>query len=147
MKVEGTYHVEADPQHVWEGLMSPDLLARCIPGCQQLEQTGDGAYAVKLKAGIGAVSGTYTGTVRIYDIDEPHSFRMSGEGKRAGSSASGSGLITLTPEGGGTRLDVEGEAKVTGLIARVGQRLIGSASRVLMDQFFNAAKSALESED
>ena len=147
MKVEGTYHVEADPQRVWEGLMSPDLLARCIPGCQKLEQTGDGAYAVKLKAGIGAVSGTYTGTVRISDIDEPRSFRMSGEGKRAGSSASGTGLITLTPENDGTRLDVEGEAKVTGLIARVGQRLIGSASRVLMDQFFNAAKSALESED
>ncbi len=147
MKVEGTYHVDADPQHVWKGLMSPGLLARCIPGCQQMEQTGEGSYAVKLKAGIGAVSGTYTGTVRIYDIDEPHSFRMSGEGKRAGSSASGTGLITLTPENGGTRLDVEGEAKVTGLIARVGQRLIGSASRVLMDQFFNAAKSALESED
>ena len=147
MKVEGTYRIEADPQRVWEGLMSPDLLARCIPGCQQLEQTGDGAYAVKLKAGIGAVSGTYTGTVRISDIDEPRSFRMSGEGKRAGSAASGSGLITLTPEDGGTRLDVEGEAKVTGLIARVGQRLIGSASRVLMDQFFNATKAALEAGD
>ena len=147
MKVEGTYLIQADPRKVWEGLMSPDLLARCIPGCQQLDRTGDGAYAVKLKAGIGAVSGTYTGTVRISDIDEPRSFRMSGEGKRAGSSAAGTGLITLTPENGGTRLDVEGEARVTGLIARVGQRLIGSASRVLMDQFFNAAKSALESED
>ena len=147
MKIEGTYHVEADPKRVWEGLMSPEMLARCIPGCQQLEQTGDGAYAVKLKAGIGAVTGTYTGTVRIYDIDEPRSFKMSGEGKRPGASASGTGLITFTPENGGTRLDVDGEAKVTGIIARVGQRLIGSASRVLMDQFFNAAKSALESGD
>ena len=147
MKIDGTYHIEADPRLVWEGLMSPDLLARCVPGCQQLEQTGDRAYAVRLKAGIGAVSGIYTGTVRIYDIDEPRSFRMSGEGKRAGSSASGTGLITFAPENGGTRLDVEGEARVTGIIARVGQRLIGSAARVLMDQFFNSAKSALESED
>ena len=147
MKIEGTYLIEADPERVWQGLMSPELLARCIPGCQQLDQTGDGIYAVKLKAGIGAVSGTYTGAVKIYDIDEPRSFRMSGEGKRAGSSASGTGLITFTPENGGTRLDVEGEAKVTGIIARVGQRLMGSASRVLMDQFFNSAKSALESGD
>ena len=147
MEVKGTYHIDADPKRVWEGLMSPELLARCVPGCQQLEQTGDRAYAVKLKAGIGAVSGIYTGTVRIYDIEEPRSFRMSGEGKRAGSSASGTGLITFAPENGGTRLYVEGEARVTGIIARVGQRLIGSAARVLMDQFFNAAKSALESED
>ncbi len=147
MKIEGTYHIEAEPGRVWEGLMSPEVLARCIPGCRQLEQTGDGAYAVELKAGIGAVSGTYTGTVRIYDIDESRSFRMSGEGKRPGASASGTGLITFTPENGGTRLDVEGEARVTGIIARVGQRLIGSASRMLMDQFFNSAKTALESED
>ena len=95
MKIEGTYHVEADPKRVWEGLMSPEMLARCIPGCQQLEQTGDGAYAVKLKAGIGAVTGTYTGTVRIYDIDEPRSFKMSGEGKRPGASASGTGAHHL----------------------------------------------------
>ena len=69
MKVKGTYHIDADPKRVWEGLMSPELLARCVPGCQQMEQTGDRAYAVKLKAGIGAVSGIYTGTVRIYDIE------------------------------------------------------------------------------
>ncbi len=147
MKIEGTYQIEADPERVWKGLMSPDLLARCIPGCQQMEETGDGSYAVKLKTGVGAVSGTYTGTVRIYDVEETRSFRMSGEGKRAGSLASGTGLITFTPENGGTRLDVEGEAKVTGIIARVGQRLIGSAARVLMDQFFKSAKSALESRD
>ena len=147
MKIEGTYQIDAEPERVWRGLMSPEVLAECIPGCRQLEQTGDGAYAVKLKAGVGAVSGTYTGTVRIYDVDEPRSFRMSGEGKRPGASASGTGLITFTPEDGGTRLDVEGEAKVTGIIARVGQRLIGSAARVLMDQFFNSAKTALESGD
>ena len=72
---------------------------------------------------------------------------MISTGKRPGASASGTGLITFTPEDGGTRLDVEGEAKVTGIIARVGQRLIGSAARVLMDQFFNSAKTALESGD
>ena len=116
--------------------MSPDLLARCIPGCQQLEQTGDGSYAVKLKAGIGAVSGTYTGTVRISDIDEPRSFRMSGEGKRAGSSASGSGLITLTPEkrrnpaGRGGRGEGHGTDRPRGS-ATDRQRLAGADGPVL----------------
>ena len=81
MNVAGTCYIDADPARVWAGLMNPELLALCIPGCQQMEATGDGAYAMKLKVGVGAVSGTYTGTVRIADVDEPRSFRLVGEGK------------------------------------------------------------------
>ncbi len=146
MNVAGTCYIDADPARVWAGLMNPELLARCIPGCQQMEATGDGVYAVKLKVGVGAVSGTYTGTVRIADVDEPRSFRLAGEGKRPGATVSGSGLITITPEGGGTRLQVDGEAMVAGIIARVGQRLIGSAAHLLMDQFFHSAKAQFESQ-
>ena len=65
-----------------------------------MEATGDGVYAVKLKVGVGAVSGTYTGTVRIEDVDEPRSFRLAGEGKRPGATVSGSGLITIPPRAG-----------------------------------------------
>ena len=53
----------------------------------------------------------------------------------------------MTPDGDGTRLDVAGEAKVTGILARVGQRLIGSAARVMMDQFFNSARARLEASE
>ncbi len=145
MKVEGSYYVEASPGAVWDGLMSPELLAQCIPGCRQMDETGDGEYAVKLKVGVGAVSGSYTGKVRIHDVEAPRRFRLTAEGKRPGTSVSGTGLITITPEGDGARLDVVGEAAVTGVIARVGQRLIGSAARLMMGQFFGAAKQALES--
>lgn len=144
MEIEGTYHVNASPDTVWAGIMSPELLQGCIPGCRELDETGEGEYAMKLTVGIGAVRGNFTGKVTITDIDEPHSFRMQAEGKRAGASVIGGGRITMTPDGDGTRLDVAGEAKVTGLLARVGQRLIGSASRVMMDQFFNCARAKLE---
>ena len=41
-------------------------------------------------------------------------------------------------------MSVVGDAQVTGVIARVGQRLMGNASRVLMNQFFNCLKSKIE---
>ena len=144
MEIEGTYHVDASPDTVWAGLMSPEMLQQCIPGCRQLDATGEGEYAMKLNVGIGAVKGAFTGKVAISDIDEPHSFRLQAEGKRPGASVAGGGTISITPDGDGTRLDVTGEAKVTGILARVGQRLVGSAARVLMDQFFNCARARLE---
>lgn len=145
MEIEGTYHVNASPDRVWAGLMSAELLQACIPGCRELDATGEGEYAMKLTVGIGAVRGNFTGKVAITDVDEPRSFRLLAEGKRAGASVTGGGTITMTPDGDGTRLDVAGEAKVTGILARVGQRLIGSAARVMMDQFFNSARAELES--
>ena len=148
MKIEGTYHVEADPRLVWEGLMSPDLLARCIPGCQQLEQTGDGAYAVKLKTGIGAVSGTYTGTVRIYDIDEPTVVQDVRRGEARWLIGLGHGAHQLHSRERGYAAGRGGRGQGHGNHRpRRARGSSGSASRVLMDQFFNSAKSALESED
>ena len=147
MEIEGTYHVDASPDKVWSGLMSPEMLQQCIPGCRQLDAIGEGEYAMKLTVGIGAVRGNFTGTVAITDIDEPHSFRLQAEGKRPGASVAGVGTISMTPDGDGTRLDVTGEARVTGILARVGQRLVGSAARVMMDQFFNTARANLEAAE
>ncbi|MEO1694828.1 MAG: SRPBCC domain-containing protein, partial [Pseudomonadota bacterium] len=39
MKLEGTRTIPADRNAVWEKLNDPDVLKRCIPGCQSLEQT------------------------------------------------------------------------------------------------------------
>ena len=144
MEIEGTYHVDASPDAVWAGMMSPELLQGCIPGCRQLDAVGEGEYAMKLTVGIGAVRGNFTGKVAITDMDEPRSFRLEAEGKRSGASVSGGGTITITPDGDGARLDVAGEAKVTGILARVGQRLVGSAARVMMDQFFGCARAKIE---
>ena len=35
MNVAGTCYIDADPARVWAGLMNPELLARCIPGCSR----------------------------------------------------------------------------------------------------------------
>ena len=97
-----------------------------------------------MKVGIGAVRGTYTGEVSLTDIDEPSSFRMTVSGKGRGGSVRGDGLLKFADSGDGTELIVEGDAQVTGVIARVGQRLLGGASKTLMDRFFGCLKSRLE---
>ena len=48
----------------------------------------------------------------------------------------GGGAISLTETDGGTRVTVVGAVQVGGTIARVGQRLLGSVSKMMMDRFF-----------
>jgi carbon monoxide dehydrogenase subunit G len=145
LKVEGSYSFEAPRQEVWDALMSPDVLAGCIPGCQRLDAAGEDSYEMVLKVGVAAITGTYKGTVSIVDKVGQESYRMIVEGKGVAGGVRGEGMVRLTEDGAGTAVTFEGEARVTGIIARVGQRLMGNTSKLLINQFFNCLKSRTES--
>jgi carbon monoxide dehydrogenase subunit G len=66
------------------------------------------------------------------------------EGKGRGGTVRGEGAFTFTEVNGQTQVDIVGDARVSGVIARVGQRLMGSASKMLMNQFFDCLKSKVE---
>ena len=65
MKVDSTYEISAPRENIYAALIDPEVLKRCIPGCESLEKTGENIYAATLKAGIGAIKGKFTGDVRL----------------------------------------------------------------------------------
>ena len=144
MKVEGSFTLNKDRETVWNSLLSPEVLASCIPGSEEIVKTGPDTYDVRLGLNIAAVTGKYTGTVTIRDKVELQSYIMLVEGKGRGGTVRGQGVFTFSNVGGHTQVDIVGDAHVTGVIARVGQRLLGSASKMLMNQFFNCLTSKIE---
>ena len=146
MRVEGKYEFNAGREAVWAALMSPDVLSSCIPGCRSFEATGVDAYAVELSVGVAAIRGTYTGAVTVSDKVHLESYTMVVEAKGSAGSVRGEGVLRLSDAGSGTVVDVVGDAQVTGIAARVGQRLLGSASKMLMNQLFECVKARIEGE-
>ena len=138
MKLEGSYKVPAPREVVWKHLLNPDVLARALPGCEKLVPNSDSSFSAELKMGIAMVKGTYRGRVEILDAVPPEHFRMKVEGQGSGGFLKGEGTLTLTQEGAETLISYSGEAQVGGLIASVGQRMILSAARQIVDQFFQA---------
>jgi len=55
----------------------------------------------------------------------------------------GEALVELIGEGASTNVRVTGNGQVGGLIARVGQRLLGSVSKMMMDRFFETLERRL----
>ena len=88
--------------------------------------------------------GEYKGEVRLEDIDELKSYRMVVSGSGRGGSVQGSGDLRFSEADGKTVVDVTGDTQVTGVVARVGQRLLGGASRMMMNQFFDCLRSKIE---
>lgn len=144
MKVNGTYSFNVGQRKLWDTLLDPDVLASCIPGCQAFEPVGDDRYEVSLRIGLGAISGSYKAKVAVVDKDEPNKYTMRVDGKGSGTTIKGEGAITLIENEGGSEARFEGDARVTGIIARVGQRLMGGASKAMIDQFFDCIKAKAE---
>jgi carbon monoxide dehydrogenase subunit G len=125
-------------------MLSPDALRGCIPGCESFEETGEGAYAVEMKVGIGAIRGKYRATVTISEVVSPSSFRMAVSGKGSAGTIKGDGTVQLSDDDGATLVEVDGEAQVSGVIARVGQRLMGAAAKSLLGRFFDCMSKRVE---
>jgi carbon monoxide dehydrogenase subunit G len=96
-----------------------------------------------MTVGLAAITGTYNGTVVLADKMPPSSYRLIVEGQGRAGFVKGGSDITLRPEGNGTTVDVNGNVQVGGAIARVGQRLIGSVAKMMMDKFFGCLQSKL----
>ena len=56
----------------------------------------------------------------------------------------GEAVITLTDNAGGTRVAYSADVQVGGLIAGVGQRMLGGVSKMMTDQFFNRVSELLQ---
>ncbi|MEP6717842.1 MAG: carbon monoxide dehydrogenase subunit G [bacterium] len=138
MKLEGSHAINAPCARVFESLIDPQVLLLCIPGCESLERTSEGIYAMKIRAGVGPIKGLFNGTVRMEDLREPEHYRLVVEGKGTTGFLKGSGDLDLEEEGDTTVIKYTGEIQVGGLIAGVGQRMVLSAARMMASQFFTA---------
>lgn len=136
MKLEGTHELEATRERVYQSLVNPDVLQRCIPGCERLERNGDNTFSATIRAGVGSIKGVFTGNVRLEDLREPEHFRMVVDGKGAPGFLKGAGDLDLVQDGAVTKITYAGDVQVGGTIAGVGQRMIQGTVKMMASQFF-----------
>lgn len=136
MDLSASYTFAAPAATVWNLLIDPNVVASCLPGCDRLEPIGEDRYRASLTLTVAAISGEYTGTVAILDKQAPRSYRLVVEGTGKAGFVKGEASVELTEQDGSTIVNVKGQGQVGGLIARVGQRLLGSVSKMMMDRFF-----------
>lgn len=145
MDISGSYTFHAPPDRVWALLMDPAVISSCIPGCDRFEPSGDNSYRVTLTVALAAITGTYEGAVTLADLVAPSSYRLIAEGQGRPGFVKGSSVITLRVDGETTVVDVAGTVQTGGPIARLGQRLIGGVSKLMLDRFFACLQGKLAS--
>ena len=122
-------------------------MADWIPGCDKLEEIGPDRFAATMQIGIGAIKGTYKGTVQIADKQEPAQYTLAVEGSAAPGFVRGKALMKLQVEDDNvTRLVIDADVQVGGLIASVGQRFVSGIAKQLMRELLVNIEQSLKPE-
>jgi carbon monoxide dehydrogenase subunit G len=144
MKIEGQFAFEKiEPLALWAFLTNAHRISECLPGCEKLEQTDDGTYDMQLRFGVGAISGVFGGSIRLHDLLPTSNYQMTVNGSGAPGFIKGEGAVQLTSDDTGTFLRYSGDVSAGGPIASLGQRMIGGAARMVIDQFFKCVAGKL----
>ena len=137
MNMTGEQRIAAPQDRVYAALNDPEILRQCIPGCRALGRKSDTEMDGTVVLAVRPIKASFTGAIRLQDLDPPHGYTIVGEGKGgAAGFAKGQARVLLEPDGTATILRYQVKADIGGKLAQLGSRLIDSTSRKLAGEFF-----------
>lgn len=144
MEMNGSQRIAAPRDVVWNALNDPEILRRCIPGCEEVQKVSDTEFTAKVVAKVGPVSAKFAGKVTLSDLDPPNGYTITGEGSGgAAGFGKGGASVALAPDGDGTLLTYTAKAQVGGKLAQIGSRLVDATARKMADDFFTRFTAAV----
>ncbi|MDH4049168.1 MAG: carbon monoxide dehydrogenase subunit G [Gammaproteobacteria bacterium] len=137
MDIKGEYHIACERQKVWDALNDPEMLRKCIPGCESLEMDAENQLRARITAIIGPVKSSFDTRISLQNLNPPESYTLTGESKAgAAGFGRGSAEVQLRETEGQTQLRYVAKFQVGGKLAQVGSRLVLGATRKMADEFF-----------
>jgi uncharacterized protein len=134
-----TIELPMAPADAWTALWDVPALARCVPGCEKVEELEpQRRYRATVKDRVGPFSLSILLDVAVEPSEAERRLRVSVTGRDAilGSPVRLSLTAHLTAgAGGGSRLALDGHAEVGGKLAALGQAVIHRKTRDSLDAF------------
>ncbi len=144
MKISGKYIICASPKIIWEHLLNPRVLEQITPGVKKLEKTGKDAYTAVSEVKVGPVRGKFEGDLEIKDKIEGKEMVVALDQKSLmGNALAEIKMEMVELEDGKTEIKYAGDVKMSGMLGRMGQRIIGGVASTLSKQFFSELEKYL----
>lgn len=145
LDIGGNESIPASAGALWTALNDPKVLTRCMPGCKSMTEIGPDAYKVDMELKVAAVGGSFEGEISLSDKEPPRTCSITVSGAGTLGHGNGTARFEIAPDGeNGSRLIYKGSGVIGGLVAGVGQRILGSVSKHLIGRFFVALRKEFE---
>lgn len=150
MKVQETFVIDQPRDRVWGFFESIPDVARCVPGVQSVEVVDDDRSNVRVRQSLGPMSATFDLAMRITSRVPSDRIEFSAIG-RAVKGAAGNlrsvNIVTLSAEGEGTKVSLESDVGLGGMLGSVGQKVVSRQASSITHEFAEALERALNGEE
>ena len=149
MELDNSFDVAAPAHDVYAFLLDVNRVAGCVPGAELGEVVDPNTFQGRVKIRVGPITVAYSGTARITTRDdEAHRAELDAEGRETTGpgSARAHAVMTVTEEGGASRVSIHTEYQVAGRVAQFGRGVMEDVSRRLVGQMAECIKAHLEAE-
>jgi uncharacterized protein len=146
MNIHGSRTLDAPRDAVFAAILDPRVLLGVIPGCREIERTGDDEYRGLIALQFPGVAGTYRTVVRVIDADEPCYGRLEGEVSGTLGSIKGRASFRLVESDGRTTVDYDGQAEIGGPLARLDSRFVEGLAGSLINQGLGNLEARLQGD-
>ena len=145
MDLSGSHILDAPPDRIWTMLMDTDVLARIVPGISTLEKTAENEYNAVAQVKMGPVNGSFSGSLTMQELRAGEGYTLNVQQNSKIGNANATVTIDLKPIGDQqTELTFDGKAKLSGLLARTGNRVMSGVANSLTKQFFENFEEEIE---
>ncbi|MBL8378782.1 MAG: hypothetical protein JNM79_12995 [Burkholderiales bacterium] len=147
MRIDGTFEIQASREAVYERLIDTALMARCVPGCESVEQLDPVCYKALVVVGLGGINARFNLVVEITEQQRPERIisRTRGqEGSRASMLAADNFVTLEALPGPATRIAWASEVLVTGRLGKFALGVMKKKVESLGNEFAQRLRDSIK---
>jgi hypothetical protein len=147
MKMSEEFVVAEPPATLWEFFEQVDRVARCVPGVEEVTVVDADNSRVRVTQAVGPMSATFDLKMRITAREPGRSMEFTAIGRSvrgaAGNVRSTNTVHLEEADGGGTRVRLDGDVALGGMLGSVGQKVVAKQASKVTRSFAEALERAL----
>jgi carbon monoxide dehydrogenase subunit G len=145
MQFEGEFTSDGTPDELWPYFTDTDVLEDCVPGCKEMTPLSPSEIETTIAVGVGSVKPSFDVTGVVLECDRPRRLEIQATGEASRNSFSANAWTELHEnDDGTTTVTWESSAEVSGLIASMGERALGSVADKLVNDYFQNIEEAVD---
>lgn len=138
MNVQESFVVAKPRSDLWEFVQDVERVAHCLPGVEEVAATDADNLTMLVTQKLGPFSATFQTKMHIEERVEGEEIRFTAVGQTvrgASGNLRAANTVRLEDEGGATRVVIDAELALGGMLGAVGQKVVAKQAAKVTRQF------------
>ena len=149
MRVQQSFVIAEPREKLWEFFEQVDQVAACVPGVESVERVDADNSRIRMTQSVGPMSATFDLRMKITERKPLELMEFTAIGRAVRGAAGNvrtTNTVRLAEVDEGTRVELESELAMGGVLGSVGQKVIARQAGQVTQQFSDALERAITGE-